>query len=98
MFRRLFWLFLGVGVGMGSSLWVMRRVKQTAARYTPERVSDRPGRAPSAASGATCASSVQEGREAMLQARGRAPRRPAARRRLTARRNRHPSARTATRR
>ena len=39
MFRRLFWMFLGVGVGMGSSLWVTRRVKQVAARYTPERIS-----------------------------------------------------------
>ena len=40
MFRRLFWLFLGVGVGMGSSWWVTRRVKQVAARYTPERLSN----------------------------------------------------------
>ena len=40
MFRRLFWLFLGVGVGMGSSFWVTRRVKQAAARYTPERLSN----------------------------------------------------------
>jgi len=37
--RRIFWLFLGVGVGMGSSLYVTRRVKQVAARYTPERIS-----------------------------------------------------------
>ena len=39
MLRRIFWLFLGMGVGMGSSLWVTRRVKQVAARYTPERIS-----------------------------------------------------------
>ncbi len=40
MLRRLFWLFLGVGVGLGSSLWVTRRVKQAAARYTPARLSN----------------------------------------------------------
>ena len=39
MFRRLFWLFLGVGFGFGTSFWVMRFVKETAARYSPERVS-----------------------------------------------------------
>ena len=39
MFRRLFWLFLGVGFGFGSSFWVMRFVRETAARYAPERVS-----------------------------------------------------------
>ncbi len=40
MLRRLFWLFLGIGVGLGSSLWVTRRVKRVAARYTPERLSN----------------------------------------------------------
>lgn len=39
MFRRLFWLFIGVGFGFGMSFWVMRFVKETAARYGPERVS-----------------------------------------------------------
>ena len=39
MFRRLFWLMLGVGFGFGTSFWVMRFVKETAARYSPERVS-----------------------------------------------------------
>ena len=39
MFRRLFWLMLGVGFGFGMSFWVMRFVKETAARYSPERVS-----------------------------------------------------------
>lgn len=37
--RRLFWLFLGVGFGFGGSFWLMRFVKETAARYRPERVS-----------------------------------------------------------
>lgn len=35
----MFWLLLGVGVGMGTSFWVLRIVKETAARYAPERVS-----------------------------------------------------------
>jgi hypothetical protein len=39
VFRRLFWLCLGVGFGFGSSFWVMRFVRETAARYAPERVS-----------------------------------------------------------
>ncbi len=39
MFRRLFWLIIGMGFGFGTSFWVMRFVKETAARYSPERVS-----------------------------------------------------------
>ncbi len=30
---------MGVGFGFGMSFWTMRFVKQTAARYAPERVS-----------------------------------------------------------
>lgn len=39
MFRRLFWLFMGAGFGFGASFWVMRFVRETAARYAPERIS-----------------------------------------------------------
>ncbi len=39
MFRRLFWLIMGAGFGFGVSFWMMRFVRETAARYTPERVS-----------------------------------------------------------
>jgi hypothetical protein len=39
VFRRLFWLIIGMGFGFGTSFWVMRFVKETAARYSPERVS-----------------------------------------------------------
>jgi hypothetical protein len=39
VFRRLFWLLVGVGFGFGASFWMMRFVKETAARYSPERVS-----------------------------------------------------------
>jgi hypothetical protein len=66
MFRRFFWLFLGVGVGMSSSLWITRRVKQTVARYTPERLS---GDATQSARrlGRDLRLALQEGREAMLK-------------------------------
>ena len=39
MFRRLFWLCIGAGFGFGVSFWLMRWVRDTAARYAPERVS-----------------------------------------------------------
>jgi hypothetical protein len=39
VFRRLFWLIVGAGFGFGVSFWLMRFVRETAARYTPERVS-----------------------------------------------------------
>lgn len=40
MFRRLFWLVIGAGFGFGVSFWLMRFVKGTIERYSPERVSD----------------------------------------------------------
>jgi len=59
-------MFLGVGVGMGSSLWVQRRVKQVAARYAPERISN--DMATSVRSlGRDVRLSIQDGREAMRQ-------------------------------
>lgn len=39
MLRRLFWMTLGMAVGVGASFWVMRFIRETAARYTPERIS-----------------------------------------------------------
>ena len=39
MFRRLFWLAVGTGLGFGMSFWIMRTVRSTIERYTPERVS-----------------------------------------------------------
>ncbi len=39
MFKRLFWLAIGIGFGFGLSFWLTRAVKETMARYTPERVS-----------------------------------------------------------
>ena len=39
MFRRLFWLVVGAGFGFGVSFWLMRFIKETVERYSPERVS-----------------------------------------------------------
>jgi hypothetical protein len=38
VFRRLFWLMVGAGFGFGLSFWLMRFVREAAARYTPERM------------------------------------------------------------
>jgi hypothetical protein len=35
VFRRLFWLVVGAAFGFGISFWLMRTLRQTAARYTP---------------------------------------------------------------
>jgi hypothetical protein len=39
MFRRLFWLVVGAGLGFGVSFWLMRFVRDVVERYSPERVS-----------------------------------------------------------
>ena len=85
--RRLFWLFLGIGVGLGSSVWVTRRVKQAARRATRRSACRTTSPAPCVASATTCASRCQRAARPMLRARGGAPRRAAPPRRLT-----HPTA------
>lgn len=39
MFKRLLWLVMGAAFGFGVSFWLMRFVRETMARYSPERVS-----------------------------------------------------------
>ena len=39
MFKRLFWLVVGIGFVFGVSFWFMRFVRETIDRYSPERVS-----------------------------------------------------------
>jgi hypothetical protein len=66
VFRRLFWLLVGVGVGFGGSFWLTRYVRQTVARYTPERLSsDMAHRI--RGFGADVRMAVSEGRRAMLE-------------------------------
>jgi hypothetical protein len=66
MFRRLFWLLIGTGFGFGVSFWLMRFVRATVERYTPERVS-----ADLASAvrdfGKDLRAAVAEGREAMRE-------------------------------
>jgi hypothetical protein len=66
MFRRLFWLVVGAGFGFGVSFWVMRFVRETAARYTPERVSSDLADAIKGL-GTDLRAAVAEGREAMRE-------------------------------
>lgn len=38
MFKRLFWLSIGATLGVGTSWWVTRAVKQKIERYAPARL------------------------------------------------------------
>ena len=66
MFKRLFYLAVGMGMGFGLSLWLTRLVRSTMERYTPERVS-----ADVSASlrrlGEDIRAAVADGREAMRE-------------------------------
>ena len=66
MFKRVFWLGTGAGFGFGMSVWAQRAMKRTAARYSPQRVSNDLTRT---VRGITydVRAAVQEGREAMRQ-------------------------------
>jgi hypothetical protein len=66
MFKRLLWLVVGASFGFGMSFWLTRVVKETVARYTPERVStDLAGAL--RALGRDVRAAVAEGREAMRE-------------------------------
>ena len=41
--KRVFWLTVGYGAGLGSSWYTARKVKAAARRYTPEGLGDRVG-------------------------------------------------------
>ena len=67
MFKRLFWLVVGVGFGFGMSFWLMRFVRETMERYSPERVSsDLSGALRQL--GADIRAAVDDGREGMREA------------------------------
>jgi hypothetical protein len=66
MFKRLFWLVIGIGFGFGVSFWLTRFVRSTVERYTPERVSaDLVGALKQF--GADLRAAASEGREAMRE-------------------------------
>ena len=66
MFRRLFWLVVGAGFGFGISFWLMRFVRSTVERYSPERVSTDLADA-IRSFGNDLREAVAEGREAMRE-------------------------------
>jgi hypothetical protein len=66
VFKRLFWLMIGVGFGFGVSFWMMRFVRETMQRYTPERVSSDLAGAMKGL-GADLRAAVADGREAMRE-------------------------------
>ena len=66
MFRRAFWLVMGAGFGFGASFWLTRWVRETAARYAPERVSSELGGALKGL-GEDLRAAVAEGREGMRE-------------------------------
>lgn len=39
MFKRFFWLTVGLSIGYGTSFWLMRTVRRTVERFTPQRIS-----------------------------------------------------------
>ncbi len=66
MFKRLFWLSVGLTAGFGSSFWLMRTVRRTVERLTPQRLTqDVVAGARSA--GAELRAALDEGRSAMRQ-------------------------------
>lgn len=66
MFKRLFWLAIGLGAGFGLSFWFMRFVRETVDRYRPERVSQDLAGAISKL-GDDLRAAVREGRTAMAE-------------------------------
>lgn len=66
MFKRLFWLLIGLGFGFGMSFWFMRFIRETVDRYRPERVSQDLAGAISKL-GDDLRAAVREGRMAMAE-------------------------------
>ncbi len=40
MLKRIWWLSVGMAIGVGTSFWVIRMVREAVARYSPDRVAD----------------------------------------------------------
>jgi hypothetical protein len=64
--KRVFWLTVGYGAGIGTSWYAARKVKAAARRYTPEGLGDRVSETATAISGNVKAA-VTEGRSAMRE-------------------------------
>ena len=66
MFKRLFWLTIGLTIGYGTSFWLMRTVRRTVERLTPERVT-RDVVVGAKSFGAELRAALDEGRAAMRE-------------------------------
>ena len=66
MFKRLFWLTIGLTIGYGTSFWLMRTVRRTVERLTPERVTQDVMTGVKAC-GAELRAALEEGRAAMRE-------------------------------
>lgn len=62
--KRTFYFVAGTAAGLGSSLWVQRRVRVAVERYVPEKVQERAAEAAKKVAPAV-RDAVTEGREAM---------------------------------
>ena len=74
MFKRATWTVVGYGLGVGSSIYVQRRVRRAVERYTPEHVRREVTQAGRRAAdrarvlGADAVAAVREGRATMRSA------------------------------
>ena len=66
MFKRLFWLSVGLTAGFGSSFWLMRTVRRTVERLTPRRLTQ-DAAAGARSVGTELKAALDEGRTAMRQ-------------------------------
>jgi len=64
VFKRLFWLCVGIGLGAGLAYWLQKALRQTAERYSPERVSNDVVES-ARRLGTDMRKAIDEGREAM---------------------------------
>ncbi len=67
MFKRLFWLMVGIAIGFGTSFWMYRLVRDTMERYAPEQVAENLASA-ARRMGDDLRDAVAEGRQAMREA------------------------------
>jgi gas vesicle protein len=66
VFKRLLWLVIGAGFGFGVAFWLLRFMRETVNRYSPERVSSDLADAVRSF-GQDLRAAVAEGREAMRE-------------------------------
>ena len=66
MFKRLFWLSVGLTAGFGTSFWLMRTVRRTVERLTPQRLTQ-DAVAGARSAGVEIKAALDEGRTAMRQ-------------------------------